>query len=95
MSAAAVLTLKVLGAAAVVLGGLWLLDRLGLWAERRGWIFYRRTKPSGNALGATALELQKIFESGKATHVIAAQQDPKQEAPDPGSGPAQPPRGPA
>jgi len=67
---------------------LWLLDRAGLWAERRGWIYWRRTRPSGNALGAVTLELQKIFESGKATHVIEAKQDAKWEAPDPGTGPA-------
>lgn len=67
---------------------LWLLDRAGLWAERRGWIYWRRTRPSGNALGAVTLELQKIFESGKATHVIEAKQDAKREAPDPGTGPA-------
>jgi hypothetical protein len=71
-----------------VLGGLFLLDWLGLWAERRGWLFWRHRKPTGNALGSMTLELQKIFESGKATHVIEAKQDSKKETPDPGSGPA-------
>jgi hypothetical protein len=79
-----ILKLTLLGLA--LLGGLYLLDRLALWAERRGWIFYRKVKPSGNALGSTALELQKIFESGKATHVIKAQQEQGKDRPDPGSG---------
>lgn len=69
------------------LAGLWALDRLALWAERRGWIFWRRRKPAGNALGAATLELQKIFESGKATHVIEAKHDPGKESGDPGAGP--------
>lgn len=70
---------------ALALGGLlWLLDRAALAAERRGWIFYRRTRASGNALGAVTLELQKILESGKAAHVIEAQAEPRRERPDPG-----------
>ena len=67
--------------------GLWLLDRAALWAEARGWIYWRRRKASGNALGAVTLELQQIFESGKARHVIEAQRDAKPESPDPGSDP--------
>ena len=65
--------------------GLYLLDRMALWAERRGWVFYRKTKATGNSLRFTALELQNIFESGKATHVIEAKHDQKKESPDPGS----------
>jgi hypothetical protein len=79
------LILKLTLLASALLLGLYLLDRLALWAERRGWIFYRKLKPTGNALGATALELQKIFESGKATHVIEAKQERGKDRPDPGS----------
>jgi hypothetical protein len=32
------------------------------------------------------LELQKIFESGKARHVIEAKHDARKETPDPGTG---------
>jgi hypothetical protein len=67
------------------LGGLFLLDRLALWAERRGWIYWRNTKSRGNTLGSITLELQKIFESGKAKHVIEAKHDQNKESPDPGS----------
>ena len=66
------LILKITIIAASVIIGLYLLDRLCLWAEAKGWVFYRKKKPSGNALGASALELQGIFESGKTIHVIEA-----------------------
>jgi hypothetical protein len=62
-----------------------LLDRLGLWMERRGWIYWRKRRAKGT-LASTLLELQKIFESGKADHVIQVQKDGRKEAPDPGGG---------
>jgi hypothetical protein len=68
--------------------GLYLIDQLGLWAERKGWIFWRKTKPTGNSLGSTALELQKIFDSGKSKHVIEVKDDQRKDSPDTGSGPA-------
>ncbi len=60
-----------------------LLDRLGLWMERRGWIYWRKRRSRGT-LGATLLELQKIFESGKSKHVIEAKRDDRKDPPDPG-----------
>ncbi|HJV37372.1 MAG TPA: hemerythrin domain-containing protein [Geothrix sp.] len=73
-------------ALALVVVALGLLDRLGLWMEARGWIYWRRRRAQGSALGATFLELQKIFESGKAEHVIAAQANAGKESPDPIAG---------
>ena len=67
----------------LVLVALGLLDRLGLWMESRGWIYWRRRKASGSVLGTTFLELQKIFESGKAEHVLEAKQESRKESPDP------------
>ncbi|HKV07547.1 MAG TPA: hypothetical protein VJ725_05355 [Thermoanaerobaculia bacterium] len=52
--------LLLLGAAA-----LFLLDRLGLYLESRGWIYYRKTKASPASLGNALLELQSILEPGK------------------------------
>ena len=78
------LILKITAIAIALITGLYLLDRLCLWAETRGWIFYRKTKASGNALGASALELQNIFESGKAKHIVAAQASVRSEDPDAG-----------
>jgi len=72
-------------ALALAVVALALLDRLGLWMEARGWIYWRR-RAQGSALGATFLELQKIFESGKAEHILAAQQNDRKESPDPIAG---------
>jgi len=65
-------TIKIISIVVAALVSLYLLDRLGLWAERRGWIYWRMKKPTGNSLGNAALELQQIFESGKSKHVIEA-----------------------
>ena len=71
-----------------------LVDRLGLWLESRGWIYWRKKKSSSSAVGSAILELQNIFESGKAKYVIAAKQDPKEQSPDPGGDGANPSRQP-
>lgn len=71
---------------ALVVVALGLLDRLGLWMEARGWIYWRKRRGQGSALGSTFLELQKIFESGKAEHTLAAKHDTAKESPDPIAG---------
>src|SRR6516162_8578545 len=38
----------VIGAVVVVFG----LDRLGLWLEDRGWLYYRRKKPTSSPMSA-------------------------------------------
>lgn len=73
-------------ALALAVVALALLDRLGLWMEARGWIYWRRRRAQGSTLGSTFLELQKIFESGKAEHVLAAKHDTAKESPDPIAG---------
>lgn len=42
-----------------------LLDRLLLYAERRGWIYYRKKKPSSSALSNACLEVQQLLEPSK------------------------------
>lgn len=42
-----------------------LLDRLLLYAERRGWIYYRKKKPSSSALSHACLEVQQLLEPSK------------------------------
>ncbi|HEY3271098.1 MAG TPA: hemerythrin domain-containing protein [Geothrix sp.] len=70
-------------ALALVFVALGLLDRLGLWMESRGWIYWRKRRAQGSTLGSTFLELQKIFESGQAEHIIEAMHDGRKETPDP------------
>ena len=52
------LLLKILGLAIA----LFCLDRLFLYLERRGWIYYRRRKPSGGAIGDVFLEMQSFVQ---------------------------------
>jgi hypothetical protein len=46
----------------------WLLDRLGLWLEDRGWLYYRRKKPSSSPL-SSLVALQQLIEPG-VQHVV-------------------------
>lgn len=48
------------------------LDRLGLWAESRGWIYWRRRRPE--ASGAVLNPLVDVFQPGHV-HVVEAQWD--------------------
>jgi hypothetical protein len=48
----------------------WLLDRLGLWLEERGWLFYRKRKPSSSPL-SSLVALQQFIEPG-VQHVVQA-----------------------
>lgn len=41
---------------------LFVLDRLALWAESNGWIYYRRRRASPRALGNALLETQALLE---------------------------------
>ena len=42
--------------------GLFLLDRLLLWAEARGWIYYRRNKPGRGASTFHLLEWTSVID---------------------------------
>jgi hypothetical protein len=41
-----------------------ILDRLLLWVEKRGWVFYRRTKGRGRGSLYHMLELHSVFDPG-------------------------------
>jgi len=66
---------------------LFALDRLALWMEARGWIYWRRRRAKGSAIGAAMLELQDMLEAGRARQVIEARDERHAEAPDPGAAP--------
>jgi hypothetical protein len=42
--------------------GLFVLDRALLWAEGRGWIYYRRTRPGRGASTYHLLEMSNILD---------------------------------
>ena len=52
-----------------ILGGCYGLHNAAEWAERRGWIYYRKNPGSGGAFGNAFLEVQSIIEPS-ARHVL-------------------------
>jgi hypothetical protein len=70
---------------------LFLLDKALLKAEARGWIYYRRRKPSSGALGNAFLEIQSLIEPSKKAMVEVLKEEKKEQAesgdpPEAGSG---------
>ncbi len=53
----------------ILVGGVYLLHRLALWAEGRGWIYYRKHQGSSGALGNALLEVQGVLEPSKR-HIL-------------------------
>jgi len=52
-----------------VLAGLLGLHRLAMWAERRGWIYYRDRRGSSGTLSSAFLEVQSLLEPSQR-HVL-------------------------
>jgi hypothetical protein len=69
-----------------VLGGLYSLHRLALWAERRGWIYYRNKRGNSGAIGNAFLEVQAMIEPSKR-HVLEERLKDESESPEPGDPP--------
>jgi hypothetical protein len=65
--------LVVMGIAAALYG----LDRLGLWLEDRGWLYYRRKKPDSSP-ASMWVAMQQFVEPG-VRHVREVRQGHKQE----------------
>jgi hypothetical protein len=83
--------LKVLGYLLVVLVLLVVFDRLALWAEREGWIFYRKRTARPGSLGTALLQSHAILEPRvKEVVEASAEQSPDHEVgadpPEAGSG---------
>ena len=54
------------------------IDRLALWAEARGWIYWRRKKAQTGALGSALMEMN-VITNPSAQHVIEAKDAKKLE----------------
>ncbi len=97
------LALKIVLAVAAVGILLFTLDRLALALERRGWLYYRKRKPSSTSLGNAFLTVQSILEPGneKVVEVRLEKKDAQdsEDGPKPGGRgkrrPAKPGRRPA
>lgn len=87
--------LLVVGAILVIGFALYLLDRMLLWMEHRGWIYWRKTKrATGPGVGNALLEIQTLMEPS-ARHVLEYRHEVKDESPEPADPPSEdPPSGP-
>ena len=69
-------------AAALWIGGvvvtLFMIDRLALWAEERGWIYWRRKKAQTGAMSSMLMEMN-VITNHSAQHVIDAKDAKKLE----------------
>lgn len=70
---------------AAIVCGLWLVHRLALWMEDRGWIYWTRSRGYGTRAGNAMLEVQGLLEPEKR-HVIEMKQDIKAESDGQGDG---------
>ncbi|MEW6364193.1 MAG: hypothetical protein AB1714_06095 [Acidobacteriota bacterium] len=66
--------------------GLFLVDRFLLWAEARGWIFYRRRKASPGTFGGAMLEIESLLEPGKH-HTAIVMREKRRDQDDSGGPP--------
>ena len=48
---------------------LFIIDRICLWLENRGWLFYRKNKPQSGALGGALMDLQNVV-NPSTRHII-------------------------
>jgi hypothetical protein len=81
-----------------VIGGLIALDRLLLWMEAKGWIYWRKVKPRGGGLAVGLMAMQQFIEPDvrhvreerdqrrAADSAEAGSNDPASELPDPRDG---------
>jgi len=70
---------KVVLAIFAAAGLLYVLHRVALWAEGRGWIYYLNRKPSSSALGNAFLEIQSLIEPEKRPLVEARKEEAVEE----------------
>lgn len=52
-----------------------LMDKLGLWLEQKGYLYYRRYKPKGGAMGNSLLELNALLSPSNRTIVEIKQNE--------------------
>ncbi len=71
---------------------LFAVDRLLLWTETRGWIYWRKTKRKTSGLGAGLMQLNTIFDPS-TTHAVEVRQEREVEEKKNGDDDAQRPPG--
>ncbi|TAL62231.1 MAG: hypothetical protein EPN84_06830 [Legionella sp.] len=66
--------MRILALCIVIVVSLWVFDRICLYLERKGLLYYRNKKPKEGIEGSALLELNAIYLPTNR-HVIAAQQE--------------------
>ena len=79
--------------AAVALGSLFALDRLLLWMEARGWIYWRKTKRKRNGGGGAALFTLNAMFDPSIRHAAEVREEREIEDEDDGDDESQRPLG--
>ena len=80
--------LLVAGAILVIGVALYVLDRLLLWMEGRGWVYWRKTtRPTGPGVGIALLEMQTLVDPA-ARHVLELRQEVREDSPEPADPPS-------
>jgi hypothetical protein len=68
------------------IASLLVLDRILLWMESQGWIYYRRRRASPGTFGSALMQIHGLLEPDKQ-HLVEVEQHAKQASRDDGSGP--------
>jgi hypothetical protein len=68
----------------------WVLDRVLVWAEDRGWIYYRKRKPTIISLATALFQAQTIVQPEKQ-HIVEAKREIKEDEDHDGDGKPKPP----
>lgn len=85
--------LPVAGWIAAAVAAAFALDRLGLWMERRGWIYWRRSRRRGTAgAGNALLEVHALLEPDRRAMVEAIHEEGEEREEDEQGGPKDPGR---
>ena len=58
---------------------LFLVDRIALWMESRGWIYWRHSKASPGALGNALLQVQSLLEPDRQALLEVRQDEHAEE----------------
>ena len=59
-----------------------IVDRAALWAEARGWIYWRRSGRRGSATGNVLLDIDTFFDPGARHAVEVREAEPTEEVSD-------------
>lgn len=84
--------LPIAGWIAAAAAALFALDRLALWMESRGWVYWRRSRGRGTGVGNALLEVHALLEPDRRAMVEAIRGEEEEVEEDEAGGPKEPGR---